>query len=170
MEIEKYRPIELMSSWKGGTSYQAEDDNGNIVDLRIFKHGYFSKEKWQKVTKRLLRLHALDHPGVFKIIDLEVINIPCFIAFEFNYFLPLADSDIHKWESLERITFAQELVNIMSEAHRLGIAHNTLSLQNIYVTPKRKLKLDFAHQNQIALLNETSSFINLQQDLFIYVF
>ncbi|BBM84885.1 protein kinase domain-containing protein [Candidatus Uabimicrobium amorphum] len=164
MEIEKYQPLELISSWEGGVCYQAHDQEENIVDLRIFKHGYFSQERWQYLSKKLLRLYALDHPAALKIIDMELVSSPRFLAFEFCNTKPLREIDIKKWELLDRMQFATQVVDLITEAHRLGIAHNNLSIDTIRVTNENNIKVDFAHR--LSMQHDTSSFLSLDEDTY----
>lgn len=164
MEIEKYQPLELISSWEGGVCYRAHDQEENIVDLRIFKHGYFSKERWQHLSKRLLRLYALDHPAALKIVDIELLNSPQFIAFEFCERKPLRKVEIKACELLDRMQFAIQILSLMTKSHRLGIAHNNLSVDTICVTNDNRIKVDFAHRSELSMQNNASSFLSLDED------
>ncbi|WP_372368039.1 protein kinase [Candidatus Uabimicrobium sp. HlEnr_7] len=166
MEIEKYQPLELLRSWQGGVCYRAyNNENNNIIDLRIFKHGYFSKEKWQQISKKLLRLYALNHPRALKILDMDLINSPRFVAFEFLQKIPLRQFNFPNWDTLEKMQFIEQIVSLITEAHRLGIAHNNLSIDTVYVADNN-IKIDFAYSAELHTQQSSSSFLALGNDTY----
>ena len=120
------------------------------------------------MAKKFLRLYALDHPSSLKVLDMELVETPRFFVTNTPPSRCMKDLVTTKWDLLEKMQFAFQIIDVVSDAHRLGIAHDYLSLETVYVTNDNKIKLDFTYalcqRGSLSHL-PSESFLDLNKDM-----
>ena len=142
---QRYRLIEKVGEGGMGVVYKAEDTVlKRIVALKILKETVVGGEKSVEKFYSEARLAAkMNHPNIITIYDVGKMDKGYFISMEFvegENFLSLLKK--RKRLSAQQILFVSlYLFKALEYAHKKGIIHRDIKLQNIMLTKDKQIKI-----------------------------
>ncbi len=144
--VGRYVLFDQLGAGSMGVVYRAWDDAlDRIVALKLLKPEVMRVRNAKARFLREARLAArINHPSVAHIYEIGEHDDTPFIAMEFVPGRTLRD-DMTGPEDAQRVVFlARQILDGLSEAHRVGVVHRDLKPENIYLSGRDQVKiLDF---------------------------
>jgi len=145
MSFEPFELQQQLGAGLDGISYQAVQTEGTKVELRSPHDSIRSSPRWASLARRLKQFGLLQHPGARRLIELKVDAEPPF--FVLNWF---GGQNLFEWilggtlDPPQILGALRQLVEVLTEGHRLGLVHGDLSPATVELTAAWQLQLDFS--------------------------
>ncbi len=146
MGLERYRLLAQLGAGPDGVAYRAEsaDDRTTCV-LYDLSNARADARRWNALAPRLRLASQLVQRAAVRIVELELADARPYIVAEWcgaDTLETVVDGDriVHEHET---VALAVNVAKVLSEAHRLGLAHGGLAPSRVFVGPDGLPKLDF---------------------------
>jgi serine/threonine protein kinase/class 3 adenylate cyclase len=141
-----YELVAQIGAGPDGVSFRARRvPDGRAVEFRTLAAARGDDVHWPRLAQRLRLARLLDQPGARRVLDMDLDADPPWLAVEFadGPPLPRALEGRLPLPAAEALAFATYLAAVLHAAHRLGLAHGSLSPDAVIVTAHPPLLVDF---------------------------
>ncbi len=144
MSIGQYRLISQVGAGPDGVTFRAFRA-GESAEVRVLAVARGDALRWAELTRRLRLAALLDHPAALRVQELGLDGDPPFAALEWSGESSLEGRFPGAGPLSEpaAIALGQHLAGAIASAHRLGLAHGTLSPRSIVTADGAAWKIDF---------------------------
>lgn len=148
----------LMSPLGGGgmgSVWRVQDGGGNVFAMKILRdslaatRGGVSDHEQEVARERLRRegaaLRRVNHPGVCRIVDMELDDSLAFIVTELIEGMNLAEdvATNGRYEPVDLMHLAQRLIDAVDAVHAAGIIHRDIKPSNVMIADSGPVLVDF---------------------------
>lgn len=177
--IGGYMLVAPLGSGGMGSVWRVRDGSGVQFAMKILRdtlpegEGEMAERDRQLARERLRReggaLRRIDHPGVCRIVDMELDDELAFIVTELIDGLNLFD-DVEqngRYEDLDLMHLAARLIDAVDAVHATGIIHRDIKPTNVMISDRGPVLVDFgiamgegeSHVTRTGLVMGTPGFI-----------
>ncbi|MDR2722441.1 MAG: serine/threonine protein kinase, partial [Cellulomonadaceae bacterium] len=145
-----YAVRELLGKGAMGEVYEAADDGGRIVALKVLPASLTAdmagdERARERMRREVSAMQRLRHPGVAAVFDAELEGADAFIVTKLVTGRTLADDitadgPLHPVDLYE---LADQLVSALQAVHLAGVVHRDIKPSNVMVTPTGPVLIDF---------------------------
>ncbi|GAA1859813.1 serine/threonine-protein kinase [Myceligenerans crystallogenes] len=142
--IGGYRLTSKIGSGAMGTVYRALDDGGSAVALKLLA-GTDDDAARERLRREASALQRLRHPGVARVLDVELDAFEAFIVTELVEG-PTLEEEVDTRGPLDPrdlYELADQLGDALEAVHEAGVVHRDLTPSNVLVSPKGPVLIDF---------------------------
>jgi serine/threonine protein kinase/class 3 adenylate cyclase len=146
MNLGSYQLLAQIGTGDDGVSYRASDADGAPVEIRLLSGARGDAARWKVLSKRVRLAAAVAHPSALRLLELNLQHDPPFLVAEWleGKILSAALADRLPLPAAEALALVQNLAAALAEAHRLGLAHGSLSPGHLRCDNRGVPKLDFS--------------------------
>jgi serine/threonine protein kinase/class 3 adenylate cyclase len=145
MALADYRLLAPLGAGKDGIAYRAEGANERAVEVHVLGAARADGDRWPGLARRLRQATLVTHPAALKVIALALEEDPPGIVLE-----PLEGSSLAE-QRADKLTIPPAeaalalvpLAGALTAAHRLGLSHDRLDAQHVFLTAAREIRTDF---------------------------
>ena len=140
-----YTIVARIGSGAMGTVYRAVDDGGDTVALKLLAPSGDELAARERLRREASALQRLRHPGVARVLDVELDGCDAFIVTqlvegptleeEIDTRGPLDPRDLYE--------LADQLGDALEAVHRAGVVHRDLTPSNVLISPQGPVLIDF---------------------------
>lgn len=146
MELTGFRPREQKNSGADGVRLLAErTSDARQVILHVLRQAAVDPVRWSELTRHLNRVKLLSHPGAIPLLELHLLGDTPFVVAAGAELKSLAEpGEGRPWELDRAMRLGHALANALSAAHRLGLCHGRLELDDVWTRGGDDWQLDFS--------------------------
>nr|WP_051905407.1 serine/threonine-protein kinase [Bifidobacterium actinocoloniiforme] len=181
-EVGGYTLIAPLGGGAMGSVWRVQDDGGTDYAMKVLRDSLAEKDGQadgqggtdrasarERLRREAMSLRRIDHPGVCRIVDMELDDSLAFIVTELIEGLNLSDdvstNGAYSGDDLERL--AAKLIDAVAAVHRAGIVHRDIKPTNVMISAAGPVLVDFgiamgageAHVTRTGLVMGTPGFI-----------